>query len=112
MPICTLIGHKKTVSYVKFINSMNLVSASTDNMLKLGDLSMGTSPVLDFPVLSFTGHKNVKVFIYRKAFPMPEMFFKFNGADPLFGNEVDDSDQFISSLCGAVSRPLWLPPIL
>lgn len=61
MPLCTLIGHEKTVSYVKFIDSMNLVSASTDNTLKLWDLSMCTSRVLDSPLQSFTGHTNVKV---------------------------------------------------
>lgn len=61
MPLCTLIGHEKTVSYVKFIDSTNLVSASTDNTLKLWDLSMCTSRVLDSPLQSFTGHTNVKV---------------------------------------------------
>lgn len=62
MPLCTLIGHNKTVSYVKFIDSTTLVSASTDNTIKLWDLSMCTSRVLDCPLQSFTGHLNVKVF--------------------------------------------------
>lgn len=61
MPLCTLIGHNKTVSYIKFIDSLNLVSASTDNTLKLWDLSMSTSRVLDCPLQSYTGHLNVKV---------------------------------------------------
>ena len=61
MPLCTLVGHKKTVSYVKFIDSTTLVSASTDNTLKLWDLSTCTSKVLDCPMQSFTGHLNVKV---------------------------------------------------
>ncbi|RDX93266.1 Protein SPA1-RELATED 3, partial [Mucuna pruriens] len=39
---------------------MNLVSASTDNTLKLWDLSMCASRVIDSPVQSFTGHTNVK----------------------------------------------------
>ncbi|KAJ6752061.1 hypothetical protein OIU85_002480 [Salix viminalis] len=61
VPLCTLIGHNKTVSYVKFVDMTNLVSASTDNTLKLWDLSMGTSRVIDSPLQSFTGHMNVKV---------------------------------------------------
>ncbi|KAF7141227.1 hypothetical protein RHSIM_Rhsim06G0199300 [Rhododendron simsii] len=126
MPLCTLIGHEKTVSYVKFIDSTNLVSASTDNTLKLWDLSMCTSRVLDSPLQSFTGHTNVKIrftffqnfvglsvsegyiatgsetneiFIYHKAFPMPALAFKFGSRDPLSGDEVEDNAQFISSLC-------------
>ncbi|CAK9138233.1 unnamed protein product [Ilex paraguariensis] len=63
MPLCTFIGHNKTVSYIKFIDSANLVSASTDNTLKLWDLSMCTSRVLDCPLQSFTGHMNVKNFV-------------------------------------------------
>ncbi|TMW96114.1 hypothetical protein EJD97_007907 [Solanum chilense] len=119
MPLCTLIGHNKTVSYVKFIDSTTLVSASTDNTLKLWDLSICTSRILDTPLQSFTGHMNVKnfvglsvsegyiatgsetneVFVYHKAFPMPALSFKFNSTDPLSGGEVDDQAQFISSVC-------------
>ncbi|KAH0651397.1 hypothetical protein KY285_031524 [Solanum tuberosum] len=63
MPLCTLIGHNKTVSYVKFIDSTTLVSASTDNTLKLWDLSICTSRIVDTPLQSFTGHMNVKNFV-------------------------------------------------
>ncbi|XP_061975439.1 protein SPA1-RELATED 3-like isoform X1 [Populus nigra] len=119
VPLCTLIGHNKTVSYVKFVDTTNIVSASTDNTLKLWDLSMGTSRVIDSPLQSFTGHMNVKnfvglsvsdgyiatgsetneVFVYHKAFPMPVLSFKFNNTDPLSGHEMDDAAQFISSVC-------------
>ncbi|GMH14338.1 hypothetical protein Nepgr_016179 [Nepenthes gracilis] len=119
LPLCTLIGHDKTVSYVKFVDSMNLVSASTDGTLKLWDLSICASRVLDSPLRSFTGHTNVKnfvglsisdgyiatgsetneVFIYHKAFPMPALSFKFGSVDPLSGNKTDDPAQFVSSLC-------------
>lgn len=61
VPLSKLVGHNKTVSYVKFVDSMSLVSASTDNTLKLWDLSMCTSPFVDTPLQSFTGHTNVKV---------------------------------------------------
>ncbi|XP_052207254.1 protein SPA1-RELATED 3-like isoform X2 [Diospyros lotus] len=110
-PLCTLTGHNKTVSYVKFIDSTNLVSASTDNTIKLWDLSTCTSQI------SFTGHTNVKnfvglsvsdgyiatgsetneVYVYHKAFPMPASSFKFGSTDPFSGD--DDAPQFISSVC-------------
>ena len=64
MPLCTLVGHNKTVSYIKFVDTTNLVSASTDNTLKLWDLSMFTSRVIDTPIQSFTGHTNVKVSLF------------------------------------------------
>lgn len=59
--LCTFIGHNKTVSYIKFVDATSIVSASTDNTLKLWDLSTCTSRVNDTPVQSFTGHMNVKV---------------------------------------------------
>ncbi|VFQ83044.1 unnamed protein product [Cuscuta campestris] len=120
IPLCTLIGHNKTVSYVKFIDSTTLVSASTDNTIKLWDLSMCTSRILDCPIQSYSGHMNVKnfvglsvcdgyiatgsetneVYIYHKAFPMPALSSnKFTSTDPLSGDAVDDTSQFISSVC-------------
>ncbi|GKB36388.1 SPA1-related 4-like protein isoform X1, partial [Tanacetum coccineum] len=60
VPLCTLVGHKKTVSYIKFIDSTTLVSSSTDNTLKLWDISDTTSHILDSPLQTFTGHINVK----------------------------------------------------
>ncbi|KAI3713553.1 hypothetical protein L1987_72132 [Smallanthus sonchifolius] len=38
-PMCTLSGHGRAVSYVKFLDCGTLVSASTDNTLKLWDLN-------------------------------------------------------------------------
>ena len=61
IPLVTLNGHSKTVSYVKFIDSKTLVSASTDSSLKLWDLSTCMSRVLDSPLQTYTGHTNVKV---------------------------------------------------
>jgi len=67
MPLCTLVGHNKTVSYIKFVDTVNLVSASTDNTLKLWDLSACASRVIDTPIQSFTGHVNVKVHLFTKV---------------------------------------------
>lgn len=118
MPFCTLVGHTKTVSYAKYVGPSDLVSASTDNSLKLWDLST-TSRVLNNPLQTFSGHTNVKnfvglsvfdgyiatgsetneVFVYHKAFPMPVLSYKFNSEDQKSGDEADDGRQFISCLC-------------
>ncbi|KAL0722666.1 hypothetical protein Bca4012_037265 [Brassica carinata] len=118
-PLCTMIGHSKTVSNVRFVDSSTLVSSSTDNTLKLWDLSMSVSGVNEAPVHSFIGHTNLKnfvglsvsdgylatgsetneVYVYHKAFPMPVLSYKFKNIDPVSGLEVDDPSQFISSVC-------------
>ncbi|KAK7342725.1 hypothetical protein VNO80_25681 [Phaseolus coccineus] len=125
MPLCTLVGHNKTVSYIKFVDTMSLVSASIDNTLKLWDLSMCVSGVIDSPVQSFNGHMNIKnfvglsvsdgyiatgsetneVFIYHNAFPMPALSFKFYSSDPLSVDEADDSSKFITSVCWRGQSP-------
>ena len=62
-PLYTLAGHKKAVSYVKFVDAETLVSASTDNTLKLWDLKKNapTGVSTDSCSLTFTGHANEKV---------------------------------------------------
>lgn len=63
IPWCTLPGHGKAVSYVKFVDAETLVSASTDNTLKLWDLNQSTSTGLSPNAcsLTFSGHTNEKV---------------------------------------------------
>lgn len=63
IPWCTLAGHRKAVSYVKFLDSETVASASTDNSLKLWDLKKTSSPGLssDACSLTFKGHTNEKV---------------------------------------------------
>ncbi|KFB46072.1 AGAP013233-PA-like protein [Anopheles sinensis] len=56
-PLCQFKGHRKAVSYVKFLNTDELVSASTDGQLKLWNTN---SP--PFCLRSFTGHINEKNF--------------------------------------------------
>ncbi|CAH2036542.1 unnamed protein product [Thlaspi arvense] len=119
LPLCTMTGHNKTVSYVRFVDSSTLVSSSTDNTLKLWDLTMSNSGVNETPLHSFMGHTNVKnfvglsvsdgyiatgsetneVYVYHKAFPMPVLSYNFKNIDPVSGLEVDDASQFISSVC-------------
>jgi len=63
LPWCTLTGHGKAVSYVKFIDAESVVTASTDNSLKLWDLKKTSSSDLssDACVLTYKGHTNQKV---------------------------------------------------
>ncbi|KAL4580329.1 hypothetical protein LXL04_016519 [Taraxacum kok-saghyz] len=74
-PLCTFVGHDKTVSYVKFIDSGTLVSSSTDNTLKLWDLSECSSHVVDSPLQSFTGHVNVKIRGINENFNLHDIKF-------------------------------------
>lgn len=62
-PWCVLAGHEKAVSYVKFLDSETIVTASTDNTLKLWDLNKTSSSGLSNNAcsLSFSGHTNEKV---------------------------------------------------
>lgn len=122
IPWCTLAGHGKTVSYVKFLDSETLVSASTDNTLKLWDLNKTSSTGVSSSAcsLTFGGHTNEKNFVglsaldgyiacgsetnevycYYRSLPMPITSHKFGCVDPVSGNEiVDGSGQFVSSVC-------------
>ncbi|CAI5480785.1 unnamed protein product, partial [Closterium sp. Yama58-4] len=69
-PLATLTGHSKAVSYVKFVDASTIVSASTDNTLKLWDLNHACSQQAGGGVdgasactRTFTGHTNEKNFV-------------------------------------------------
>ena len=68
-PLCLFRGHRKAVSYVKFLGSDSLVSASTDSQLKLWSLDSGeySSASNESNVVSckrsFHGHVNEKNFV-------------------------------------------------
>lgn len=68
IPLLTLAGHARTVSYVKFVDSSTLVSSSTDNSLKLWDLTLSSSGVIENPIQTFTGHTNVKVIVFFSCY--------------------------------------------
>ncbi|TMW94522.1 hypothetical protein EJD97_010162 [Solanum chilense] len=121
-PWCILAGHEKSVSYAKFLDAETLISASTDNSLKIWDLNK-TNPSgysTDACVLTLKGHTNEKnfvglsvnngyitcgsetneVFAYYKSLPMPITSHKFGSIDPISGKETDDDNgQFVSSVC-------------
>lgn len=121
-PLCILAGHDRAVSYVKFLDSETIVSASTDNTLKLWDLkktSFGFSST-NGCILTFKGHTNEKnfvglsvadgyiacgsetneVFAYYRSLSMPITSHKFGSIDPVSGKETDNgNNQFVSSVC-------------
>ncbi|XP_075086441.1 protein SPA1-RELATED 2 isoform X1 [Nicotiana tabacum] len=121
-PWCVLAGHEKAVSYAKFLDAETLISASTDNSLKIWDLNKTNSSgySADACVLTLKGHTNEKnfvgmsvnegyitcgsetneVFSYYKSLPMPITSHKFGSIDPISGKETDDDNgQFVSSVC-------------
>ncbi|CAL5360170.1 unnamed protein product [Camellia sinensis] len=121
-PWCILASHEKAVSNVKFLDSETLVSASTDNTLKLWDLNKTNSTGLSTNacILTLKGHTNEKNFVglsvadgyiacgsetnevyaYYKSLDMPITSHKFGSIDPISGKETDDDNgQFVSSVC-------------
>lgn len=122
-PWCVLAGHQKSVSYVKFLDSETLVSASTDNTLKLWDLnkSSPSGPSTNACSLTLSGHTNEKNFVglsvssdgyiacgsetnevyaYYRSLHMPITSHKFGSIDPISGKETDDiNGPFVSSVC-------------
>ncbi|ESW07213.1 hypothetical protein PHAVU_010G111100 [Phaseolus vulgaris] len=119
IPWCSLAGHAKSVSYIKFIDAETVVTASTDNSLKLWDLKKTSSSALssDACVLTFKGHRNQKNFVglsvldgyiacgsesnevycYHKSLPVPIATHKFESIDPISGHP--DNGQFVSCVC-------------
>jgi len=63
IPWCTISGHGKAVSYVRFLDPETLISASTDNTLKIWDLNRTNCSGLstDSCSLTLNGHTNEKV---------------------------------------------------
>lgn len=116
-------GHKKAVSYVKFLNANTLVSASTDSQLKMwkcGNEQSGKT----FAEASFTGHQNEKnfvglatdgdyiacgsednsLYVYYKGLERPLIKYRFEVArtilpEHLSGTRADeDSSEFLSAV--------------
>ncbi|KAG0359915.1 coatomer subunit alpha [Gamsiella multidivaricata] len=114
-PLFIFKGHRKAVSYVKFLGREELVSASTDSTLKLWNtLRMNCAR-------TYTGHVNEKNFVglsasgdwiscgsennavytYYKELRDPVVTVKFGNSNPVTGEDTVDEDpsQFVSSVC-------------
>ena len=107
-------GHKKAVSYAKFVNENEIVSASTDSELRLWHVNSTPS------IRSFKGHTNDKNFVglatnndyivcgsennslylYYKGLSKSLLTFKFNVVKSVLEKEQldDDSNEFVSAV--------------
>ncbi|CAN6274273.1 unnamed protein product [Urochloa humidicola] len=120
-PVHVFGGHKKAVSYVKFLSNNELASASTDSTLRLWDVKDNC------PVRTFRGHKNEKnfvglsvnneyiacgsetneVFVYHKAISKPAASHRFVSSD-LDDADEDPGSYFISAVCWKSDSPTML----
>ncbi|KAG0619816.1 hypothetical protein M758_4G167500 [Ceratodon purpureus] len=119
-PLFVFRGHRKAVSYVKFLSPNELASASTDSTLRLWDVQT------DCSIRTLTGHTNEKnfvgltvnseyiacgsetneVFVYHKEMSTPSSCHKFESPNAE-GNE-DDAPHFISAVCWKSESPTML----
>lgn len=113
--LCVFRGHRKAVSYVKFLNTEEIISASTDSQLKLWNVN---SP--PHSLRSFTGHVNEKnfvglatdndymacgsednaLYIYYKG--LSKQLFNYNidaGTSVVANNKTIDMNEFVSAVC-------------
>lgn len=120
-PLCVFEGHKKAVSYVKFLNPNQLISAGTDGQLKLWDLSKNSSNAC---IRTFYGHINEKNFVglatngdyiacgsednaltvYFKDVSKKLFSYKFNDLDMQISSafepvNLSDGNEFVSAVC-------------
>lgn len=119
-PLCVFTGHQKAVSYVKFLNESEIVSASTDSHLRLWNVN---SP--PYSKRSYIGHINEKnfvglatdgeyitcgsedisLYVYYKGLPKPLFNLKMDRptANPSLSitNDSNSSDlnEFVSAVC-------------
>ncbi|KAI1321446.1 RING finger and WD repeat domain-containing protein 2 [Mortierella claussenii] len=114
-PLFVFKGHRKAVSYVKFLGRDELVSASTDSTLKLWNTQRmncartytGHVNEKNFVGLSASGDwiscgsENNAVYTYYKELRDPVVTVKFGNSNPVTGEDTLDEDpsQFVSSVC-------------
>ncbi|XP_058110766.1 E3 ubiquitin-protein ligase COP1 [Magnolia sinica] len=121
VPLHVFSGHRKAVSYVKFLSTNELASASTDSTLRLWDVKDNCL------VRTFKGHMNEKnfvgltvnseyiacgsetneVFVYHKAISKPAAWHKFGSSD-MDDTDDDGGSYFISAVCWKSDSPTML----
>jgi E3 ubiquitin-protein ligase RFWD2 len=113
-PLMVFKGHKKAVSYVKFLNDSELVSASTDSQLKMWSTLRSNCQ------RSFKGHINEKnfvglatdgeyvacgsennsLFVYYKGLSKHALTFWFDSSKTFEKDKrEDDTSDFVSAVC-------------
>ncbi|KAJ1909751.1 hypothetical protein LPJ71_003416, partial [Coemansia sp. S17] len=115
-PLSVLRGHRKAVSYTRFLTPDEIISASTDSSLKLWNMRTQEC------VRTFSGHTNEKNFVglttsgsewiacgsenntmysYYRNLSHPAVTHKFGNCNPVTGVEQpeDDPSLFVSAVC-------------
>ena len=68
VPLSVIGGHNKAVSYVRFMGGERLVSASTDNKLKLWDVDQATATGGKCDALmTYTGEETLRDSVIHKS---------------------------------------------
>lgn len=122
-PLHVFSGHRKAVSYVKFLSNNELSSASTDSTLRLWDVKD------NLPLCTYRGHMNEKnfvglavkddyiacgsetneVFVYHKGISKPMARHRFGSSDLNDNSEdVGAGSYFISAVCWKRDSPMIL----
>lgn len=114
--LCIFKGHKKAVSYVKFVNEQEIVSASTDSQLKMWNIKK------PYCLRSFVGHVNEKnfvglatdgdyvacgsennsLYVYYKGLTKQLFSYKFDAARSILETQErrdEDLNEFVSAVC-------------
>lgn len=114
--LCVFKGHRKAVSYVKFINKEEIVSASTDSQLKMWNIN---NPHC---LRSFVGHVNEKnfvglatngdyvacgsennaLYVYYKGLTKQLFSYKFDAVRSILEAQErreEDLNEFVSAVC-------------
>ncbi|TRY98136.1 hypothetical protein DNTS_028490 [Danionella cerebrum] len=108
-------GHKKAVSYTKFVNGEEIVSASTDSQLKLWNVNKpnclgsfrGHINEKNFVGLASTGDyvacgsENNSLYLYYKGLSKTLLTFKFDTVKSFLDKDKkeDDANEFVSAVC-------------
>ncbi|KAI8518413.1 RING finger and WD repeat domain-containing protein 2 [Branchiostoma belcheri] len=108
-------GHRKAVSYAKFVNSQEIVSASTDSQLKLWHVSQshctrtfqGHINEKNFVGLASNGDyvacgsENNSLYVYYKGLSKQLITFKFDTVRSVLDKEKkeEDANEFVSAVC-------------
>ncbi|KAA0200276.1 hypothetical protein HAZT_HAZT000769 [Hyalella azteca] len=114
-PLRLFKGHKKAVSYVKFISSNEIVSASTDSQLKVWNVDkpncvqslQGHINDKNFVGLATDGEyvacgsENNSLYVYYKDLPKKMISFRFDQRRFVVDPEAreEDSTDFVSAVC-------------
>ncbi|XP_048507915.1 E3 ubiquitin-protein ligase COP1-like [Athalia rosae] len=114
--LCVFKGHRKAVSYVKFVNGENIVSASTDSQLKMWNVNDSHC------LRSFVGHVNEKnfvglatdgdyvacgsennaLYVYYKGLSKQLFSYKFDAARSVLElqeRKEEEINEFVSAVC-------------